>query len=91
MVAPPTLDPAAACWPVWAWAGAICVGLTVAATRGGSQAVVRNSLEPLAVQGLPFGAPSAEWLMRVLHSPAPKIGFDLGFLPGRYWVPGWVA
>ncbi len=66
----------------WAWAGAIGVGLTVAATWGFSQAVVRNSFEPLAVHGLTFSAPSAEWLMRVLHSPAPKIGFDFGLLPG---------
>jgi len=61
----------------WLWAGSLAVGLLVAATWGFSQ-----SFEPLQVHGLTFSAPSIEWLMRVLQSPAPKIGFEFGLLPG---------
>ena len=66
----------------WLWAGSLGVGLAVAMTWGFSQWVARHSFEPLQVHGLTFSAPSAEWLMRVLQSPAPKIGFEFGLLPG---------
>lgn len=66
----------------WLWAGGVGVGMMVAATWGFSQAVARHSFEPLQVHGLTFSAPSAEWLMRMLQSPAPKIGFEFGLLPG---------
>lgn len=64
------------------WLGGLGVGLMVTAAWGFSQWMVRHSFEPLQVHGLTFSAPSAEWLMRVLQSPAPKIGFEFGLLPG---------
>lgn len=66
----------------WLWVGGLTVGLLVAATWGFSQWVASHSFEPLQVHGLTFSAPSIEWLMRVLQSPAPKIGFEFGLLPG---------
>jgi uncharacterized membrane protein YedE/YeeE len=66
----------------WGWVGGIGVGLTVTAAWAFSQAMARASFEPLQVHGLNFSAPSAEWLMRVLQSPAPKIGFEFGLIPG---------
>lgn len=67
---------------LWAWIGAIGVGLAVAGAWAFSQAMVRASFEPLQVHGLNFSAPSAEWLMRVLQAPAQKIGFEFGLIPG---------
>jgi uncharacterized membrane protein YedE/YeeE len=66
----------------WLWAGGLGVGLTVVAAWGFSQWVARHSFEPLQVHGLTFSAPSAQWLMRVLQSPAPEIGFEFGLVPG---------
>lgn len=78
----------------WPWAGAAIVGLAVAASWGFNQWVSRNSFEPVLVQGLTFSAPSAEWLMRVLQSPAPKVGFEFGLVPGTVvgaWLGGLVG
>jgi uncharacterized membrane protein YedE/YeeE len=69
---------------VWVWMGAVGTGLTVAAAWGFSHLVSTQSFEPIQVQGLTFSGPSAEWLMRVLSSPTPKIGFDFGLLPGVF-------
>ena len=66
----------------WGWIGGIGVGLAVTAAWGYSQALARASFEPLQAHGLNFSAPAAEWLMRVLQSPAPKIGFEFGLIPG---------
>ncbi len=66
----------------WLWLGGLGVGLMVSATWGFSQWVTLHSFEPLQVHGLTFSAPSAEWLMRVLQTPGPKIGFEFGLLPG---------
>jgi uncharacterized membrane protein YedE/YeeE len=44
----------------------------------------RGSFQIVAVQGLNFSGPSAEWLMRVLRTPAPAIGFDFGLMPGVF-------
>jgi len=68
----------------WVWLGAVGTGLTVAAAWGFSHLVSTQSFEPIQVQGLTFSGPSAEWLMLVLSSPAPKIGFDFGLLPGVF-------
>lgn len=68
----------------WVWLGAVGTGLTVAAAWWFSFSVSKQSFEPIQVQGLTFSGPSAEWLMRVLSSPAPKIGFDFGLLPGVF-------
>ena len=70
--------------PVGLWIGGIGTGLSVAMAWGFTQWVAHNSFEPIQIQGLTFSGPSAEWLMRVLQSPAPKIGFEFGLLPGVF-------
>jgi len=70
--------------PLGLWIGGIGTGLSVAAAWGFTQWVALNSFEPIQIQGLTFSGPSAEWLMRVLQSPAPKIGFEFGLLPGVF-------
>lgn len=68
----------------WKWVGGIGVGLCVAAAWWFSYAVSQNTFEVVNIQGLTFSGPSAEWLMRVLSRPAPKIGFDFGLMPGVF-------
>ncbi len=68
----------------WMWIGGIGTGLAVAAAWWFSYAVSRASFDPVQIQGLTFSGPSAEWLMRVLASPAPAFGFDAGMLPGVF-------
>lgn len=68
----------------WKWVGGVGVGLCVAAAWWFSYAVASNSFEVVRLQGLTFSGPSAEWLMRVLHSPAPPVGFDFGLMPGVF-------
>lgn len=69
----------------WMWVGGIGTGAMVAAAWGFSQLVAASSFEPIQIQGLTFSGPSAEWLMRVLAQPAPKIGFEFGMLPGVFF------
>ena len=69
---------------IWMWLGGMGTGLSVAAAWGFSQVVAAHSFEPVQIQGLTFSGPSAEWLMRVLQSPAPAVGFDFGLLPGVF-------
>jgi uncharacterized membrane protein YedE/YeeE len=71
-------------WGFWKWVGGIGTGLTVAAAWGYTYLISANSFQVVQVQGLTFSGPSAEWLMRVLSSPAPAIGFDFGMLPGVF-------
>lgn len=71
-------------WSPMKWITAIVTGLTVAAAWWFSYAVAKNSFEVVNIQGLTFSGPSAEWLMRVLESPAPKVGFDFGLMPGVF-------
>lgn len=69
---------------VWMWVGSIGVGLSVAAAWWWTWQVAHGSFEVVAVQGLTFSGPSAEWLMRVLAPNPPGIGFDFGMLPGVF-------
>ena len=69
---------------LWIWVGGIGTGLMVAAAWGFSQWVARTSFDPVQIQGITFSGPSAEWLMRVLAQPTPKIGFEFGMLPGVF-------
>ena len=69
---------------LWMWVGGIGTGLMVAAAWTFSFLVSTQSFEAVQIQGLTFSGPSAEWLMRVLSSPAPKVGFDFGLLPGVF-------
>ena len=69
---------------LWMWAGGIGTGLAVALAWYLTYAVSRASFDVVQIQGLTFSGPSAEWLMRVLASPAPPFGFDAGMLPGVF-------
>ena len=71
-------------WKPLKWMMAIFTGLTVALAWWFSYQVSKSSFEVINVQGLTFSGPSAEWLMRVLSSPAPHIGFDFGLMPGVF-------
>ena len=79
---------------VWKWAGGVGAGLAVAAGWGFNYWVSKNSFEVVPVQGLTFSGPSAEWLMRVVASPAPEIGFNFGLVPGVFlgsFLGAWVG
>ena len=69
---------------LWMWVGGVGTGLAVAAAWWFSYSVSQASFDPVQIQGLTFSGPSAEWLMRVLASPAPPFGFDAGMLPGVF-------
>jgi uncharacterized membrane protein YedE/YeeE len=71
-------------WGFWKWVGGVGTGLAVAAGWWYTYLVAHDSFNVVQVQGLTFSGPSAEWLMRVLYSPAPRIGFDFGLLPGVF-------
>ena len=71
-------------WSTLKWVTAIVTGLTVAGAWWFSYSVAQASFEVVNVQGLTFSGPSAEWLMRVLENPGPKVGFDFGLMPGVF-------
>ncbi|OIP16032.1 MAG: lipocalin [Comamonadaceae bacterium CG2_30_59_20] len=78
----------------WHWVGGIGTGLAVAAGWGFNYWVSKNAFEVVPVQGLTFSGPSAEWLMRVVASPAPAIGFNFGLVPGVFlgsFLGAWVG
>jgi uncharacterized membrane protein YedE/YeeE len=68
----------------WVWAGSIGTGFMVALAWYFTYLVSRESFQLVQIQGLTFSGPSAEWLMRVLASSGPPIGFDFGLLPGVF-------
>ena len=68
----------------WLWVGGIGTGLAVALAWWFTYAVSAASFDPVAVNGLTFSGPSAQWLMRVLHSPAPPLDFDAAMLPAVF-------
>lgn len=68
----------------WKWVGGLGAGLAVAAGWAFTATVAASSFEVVPVQGLTFSGPSAEWLMRVVGTPAAPIGFDFGLLPGVF-------
>ncbi len=81
-------------WGLWKWVGGIGTGLMVAAGWWYTYLISSNSFQVVQVQGLTFSGPSAEWLMRVLSSPAPAIGFDFGLLPGVFagaFIGAWIG
>jgi uncharacterized protein len=78
----------------WQWIGGMGTGLAVAAAWAFSAGVSAHSFEPVALQGITFSGPSAEWLMRVLADPTPLAGFSSGLLPGVFlgsFLGGWVG
>ena len=68
----------------WMWLGGIGTGLSVALAWWFSYQVAHNSFNVVAIQGVTFSGPSAEWLMRVLAPNPPGLGFDFGLLPGVF-------
>jgi hypothetical protein len=70
--------------PVWGWAGAIGVGLSIAAAWWATYAVSQLAFDPHPVQALSFTGPSAELLTRVLFVSDKAPGFDFGLLPGVF-------
>jgi uncharacterized membrane protein YedE/YeeE len=81
-------------WGLWKWAGGIGTGLAIVAGWYFTYLVSKHSFEVVPVQGVTFSGPSAEWLMRVLSSAAPAIGFDFGLLPGVFagsFVGAWLG
>ena len=81
-------------WGVWKWVGGIGTGLAVAGGWWFTYLVSSNSFQVVQVQGLTFSGPSAEWLMRILSSPSPAIGFDFGLLPGVFigsFIGAWIG
>lgn len=70
--------------PPWGWAGAIGVGLTIAAAWWATFSVSLVSFDPHPIQALSFTGPSAEILTRVLFSSDKAPGFDTGLVPGVF-------
>jgi len=66
------------------WISAIGCGFCVALAWWYTYFISTQSFEPIAIQGMTFSEPSAEWLMRVLSPTSQKIGFDFGMLPGVF-------
>jgi uncharacterized membrane protein YedE/YeeE len=69
---------------VWGWAGAVGVGLAVAAAWWFTYAVSRVAFETHPIQALSFTGPSAEVLTRVLFAGDKPVNFDLGLVPGVF-------
>lgn len=69
---------------VWSWAGAVGVGLTIAAAWWATYAITRVSFDPHPVQSLSFTGPSADVLSRVLFTTDKPLTFDLGLIPGVF-------
>ncbi|OYU42925.1 MAG: lipocalin [Burkholderiales bacterium PBB4] len=81
-------------WGLWKWIGGVGTGLTVAAGWWFTFLVSTSTFEVVQVQGLTFSGPSAEWLMRVLATPTPTVGFDFGLLPGVFagsFIGAWLG
>lgn len=81
-------------WGLWKWVGGLGVGLSVAAAWGFNHLIATHSFEVVPVQGMTFSGPSAEWLMRVMSTSAPALGFGSGMLPGVFigsFIGAWVG
>lgn len=70
--------------PTWGWAGAIGVGLCIAAAWWATYAISGASFDPHPIQALSFTGPSAEVLTRVLFATDKPPNFDLGLVPGVF-------
>jgi uncharacterized membrane protein YedE/YeeE len=70
--------------PAWGWAGAVGVGLSIAAAWWFTGAVSRIAFDPHPVQSLSFTGPSSEFLTRVLFASDKPLTFDLGLIPGVF-------
>jgi uncharacterized membrane protein YedE/YeeE len=70
--------------PVWGWAGAIGVGLTISAAWWITYTITKASFDPHPIQALSFTGPSSEFLTRVLFVTDKPPNFDLGLVPGVF-------
>ena len=70
--------------PVWGWAGAIGVGMSIAAAWWFTYAVSKLAFDPHPIQALSFTGPSAEVLNRVLFVSDKPLNFDVGLVPGVF-------
>jgi uncharacterized membrane protein YedE/YeeE len=70
--------------PTWGWAGAVGVGLCIAAAWWATYAISGASFDPHPIQALSFTGPSAEVLTRVLFATDKPPNFDLGLVPGVF-------
>jgi uncharacterized membrane protein YedE/YeeE len=68
--------------PVWGWAGATAVGLTIAAAWAFTYAMTQVAFDPHPIQALSFTGPSAELLSRVLFAGGKPLNFDMGLIVG---------
>jgi len=68
----------------WQWLGGVAVGLMVTLTWWFTYFVSTHSFEVVAIQGITFSGPSADWLMRFLTNPDGGVSFDTGLLPGVF-------
>ncbi len=68
----------------WGWAGAIGVGLCIAAAWWFTYEVSRLAFDPHPIQALSFTGPSAEVLNRVLFVTDRPFTFDAGLVPGVF-------
>lgn len=68
---------------MWGWAGAIGVGLTIAAAWSATHAIGQASFDPHPVQALSFTGPPSEVPTRVLFvsDKPPTFDLDLGLVP----------
>lgn len=79
--------------PAWGWAGAIGVGLTIAAAWWVTFSISRSAFDPHPIQALSFTGPSAEVLTRTLFATDKPLNFDLGLMPGVFlgsFVAAWL-
>lgn len=76
------------------WAMAMLVGALVTAGWSFTSLLAGLSFEPQPVRSLSFSGPSANLLMTVLASPAGRLEFDIGLVPGVVlgsFLSAWLA
>ncbi len=69
---------------VWSGAGAVGVGLTIAAGWAFTFAISQISFEPVTVKSISFTGSSADTLMGLINAPTIPLGFDVGLVPGVF-------
>ncbi len=70
--------------PAWGWAGAIAVGLSIAAAWAFTYRITQLAFDPHPVQAMSFTGPSAELLSRVLFAGPRALNFDMGLIVGVF-------
>ncbi|MDH5749423.1 MAG: YeeE/YedE family protein, partial [Rhodospirillales bacterium] len=68
----------------WTIAGALGVGLTIAAGWLLTYALASQSFNPAAIRSISFIGPSADTLMGFINTPTLPLVFDLGLIPGVF-------